>query len=70
VKHTPKTGLCRIDFEFDGKSFRGLEQNPGTKSRWAKLARIRQKDNAVLSRRWELRAAGAGLERTAYSLVN
>jgi hypothetical protein len=49
VKHTPKTGLCQIDFEFDGKSFRGLEQNPGTKSRWAKLARSGKKVMQFLS---------------------
>lgn len=29
----------QIDFQFDGKDLRGLEQNPETKSRWAAMAR-------------------------------
>jgi hypothetical protein len=28
-----------VDFEVDGNDYRGLEQNPNTKSRWAELAR-------------------------------
>jgi hypothetical protein len=43
VKRTAKSGLCQIDFEIDGKQFRGLEQNPATKSRWAQLARSGKK---------------------------
>jgi hypothetical protein len=39
VRRTPKSGLCQIDFEVDGEDYRGLEQNPNTKSRWAQLAR-------------------------------
>ena len=39
VRHTPKRGLRRVDFVFEGKEIRGLEQNPQTKSRWAQLAR-------------------------------
>src|SRR6202140_44923 len=39
VRRTAKHRLAQIDFEVDGVEFRGLEQNPQTKSRWAKLAR-------------------------------
>ena len=39
VRRTAKHRLAQIDFEVDGIEFRGLEQNPQTKSRWAKLAR-------------------------------
>jgi hypothetical protein len=28
-----------VNFVFEGKTIRGLEQNPETKSRWAKMAR-------------------------------
>jgi hypothetical protein len=34
VKSTARRGLKQIDFRFNRKSFRGLEQNPDTKSRW------------------------------------
>jgi hypothetical protein len=39
VRRTPKRGLRQVDFVFDGTEIRGLEQNPDTKSEWAKLAR-------------------------------
>ncbi len=39
VRQTPKSKLKQIDFRFEGRDLRGLEQNPNTKSRWAKLAR-------------------------------
>jgi len=39
VKRTPRRGLRQVDFEFDGETLRGLEQNPETSSRWAQLAR-------------------------------
>ena len=39
VQRTPKRGLREVDFVFEGNDIRGLEQNPQTKSRWAKLAR-------------------------------
>jgi hypothetical protein len=39
VKSTQRRGLKQIDFRFNGKSLRGLEQNPDTKSRWAAMAR-------------------------------
>jgi hypothetical protein len=39
VRRTSKHRLAQIDFAVDGAEFRGLEQNPQTTSRWAKLAR-------------------------------
>ncbi|HMI51063.1 MAG TPA: hypothetical protein VK525_06100 [Candidatus Saccharimonadales bacterium] len=36
---TPKQKLKQVDFRFQGRELRGLEQNPDTKSRWAKMAR-------------------------------
>ena len=39
VRQTSKSKLKRIDFSVEGRDMRGLEQNPNTKSRWAKLAR-------------------------------
>ncbi|MGH9594036.1 MAG: hypothetical protein ACRD5L_13175, partial [Bryobacteraceae bacterium] len=43
VRRTQRHRLRQVDFEFGGESFRGLEQNPETKSRWAELARGGQK---------------------------
>jgi hypothetical protein len=39
VRRTSKSKLREVDFEFDGREIRGLEQNPQTKSRWAAMAR-------------------------------
>jgi hypothetical protein len=39
VVQTSKSKLKQITFRFEGRELRGLEQNPNTKSRWAKLAR-------------------------------
>jgi|GEM_PF-875944 len=39
VQSTAKRKLAQVDFEFAGQRIRGLEQNPTTASRWAKLAR-------------------------------
>jgi len=39
VRQTSKSKLKQIDFSFEGRELRGLEQNPNTKSRWAKSAR-------------------------------
>ncbi|MGA2421200.1 MAG: hypothetical protein ABSG69_14055 [Candidatus Acidiferrum sp.] len=39
VHTTPKQNLKQVDFEFQGRAYRGLEQNPDTKSRWAEMAR-------------------------------
>lgn len=43
VRRTPKRGLREVDFAFEGKDIRGLEQNPQTKSRWAQMARSGRK---------------------------
>src|SRR5580700_5190280 len=39
VRFTAKRKLKQVDFQFDGRELRGLEQNPETKSRWAAMAR-------------------------------
>lgn len=39
VRTTPNKRLRQVDFDYEGETFRGLEQNPKTKSRWAELAR-------------------------------
>jgi len=49
ARRTPKRGLRQVDFVFDGNEIRGLEQNPETKSQWAKLARGGKKVMQFLS---------------------
>jgi hypothetical protein len=49
VRRTPKRGLREVDFIFEGNQIRGLEQNPETKSRWAKMARSGKKVMQFLS---------------------
>jgi len=39
VRSTAKQKLKQVDFRFDGRDFRALEQNSNTKSRWAAMAR-------------------------------
>jgi|SRR5712671_5321224 len=39
VRRTSRSRLREVDLQFEGKTLRGLEQNPKTASRWAKLAR-------------------------------
>lgn len=39
VRRTSKRKLREVDFLFDGQEIRGLEQNPETNSRWARMAR-------------------------------
>ncbi|MGB8325486.1 MAG: hypothetical protein WCE52_21185 [Candidatus Acidiferrum sp.] len=39
VRKTEGKRLRQVDFEVEGTDYRGLEQNPNTKSRWAELAR-------------------------------
>ncbi len=39
VRSTANRGLKQVDFQFEGRDLRGLEQNPDTKSRWAAMAR-------------------------------
>jgi hypothetical protein len=43
VLNTSKMRLKQITFQFQGRTIRGIEQNPVTKSRWAALARVGQK---------------------------
>jgi hypothetical protein len=50
VRSTGKRKLKQIDFQFDGRELRGLEQNPNTKSRWAKMARDGKKVMQFLER--------------------
>ena len=49
VRRTPKRSLRQVDFVFDGNEVWGLEQNPETKSQWAKLARSGKKVMQFLS---------------------
>jgi hypothetical protein len=49
VRRTQRHRLRQVDFEFEGKPLRGLEQNPVTRSRWAELARGGQKVMQFLS---------------------
>jgi len=39
VERTSRRRLHQVDFRFDGRELRGLEQNPDTRSRWAQFAR-------------------------------
>lgn len=39
ITRTSKNRLRQVDFQFDGKQIRGLEQNPNTRSPWAAMAR-------------------------------
>jgi hypothetical protein len=39
ARRTSRSRLREVDFEFEGQMLRGLEQNPNTGSRWARLAR-------------------------------
>jgi hypothetical protein len=49
VRQTPKSRLRQVDFVFEDSKIRGLEQNPGTKSRWAQMARSGKKVMQFLS---------------------
>src|SRR6266851_8760822 len=51
VRRTPKRGLRQVDFVFDGREIRELEQNPETKSRWAQMARSGKRVMRFLSER-------------------
>jgi hypothetical protein len=50
VRSTAKRKLKQVDFQFDGRELRGLEQNPLTKSRWAMMARSGRKLMQFLER--------------------
>jgi hypothetical protein len=49
VRMTTKRRLRQVDFLFEGKKIRGLEQNPDTKSRWSQMARSGKKVMQFLS---------------------
>jgi hypothetical protein len=49
VRQTSRFKFREVDFQFDGETLRGLEQNPKTKSRWAQLAREGKKVMQFLS---------------------
>jgi hypothetical protein len=49
VVRTSKRGLRQINFSYQGKEIRALEQNPETKSRWAAMARDGKKVMQFLS---------------------
>jgi hypothetical protein len=39
IRRTSRSKLREVDFKFGNRALRGVEQNPNTRSRWAKLAR-------------------------------
>lgn len=43
VTSTSELTLRQINFQFDGRGFRGIQQDPKTKSRWAAMARSNKK---------------------------
>jgi hypothetical protein len=49
VRQTSKRRLREVDFVFEGNEICGLEQNPGTNSRWAEMARAGEKVMQFLS---------------------
>ena len=51
VQRTSRSRLCEVDFRFEDKTLRGLEQNPKTTSRWAAFAREGKKVMQFLSDR-------------------
>jgi hypothetical protein len=51
VRRTSRSKLCEVDFRLAGHELRGLEQNPATSSRWARLAREGKKIMQFLSGR-------------------
>ena len=50
VRATSKRELRQVDFRFENRELRGLEQNPETMSRWAKMARDGKKVMQFLDR--------------------
>jgi hypothetical protein len=49
VRRTSRSKLREVDFQFEGRVLRGLEQNPKTNSRWARLAQEGKKVMQFLS---------------------
>lgn len=48
IRRTSRSKLREVDFKFGVTTFRGVEQNPSTNSRWAKLAREGKKVMQIL----------------------
>ena len=48
IRRTSRSKLREVDFKFGDTTFRGVEQNPSTNSRWAKLAREGKKVMQIL----------------------
>ena len=51
VRRTSRSRLREVDFQFEGHELQGLEQNPATGSRWARLARQGNKVMQFLKQR-------------------
>ena len=51
VRRTSRLRLREVDFGFEGQEWRGLEQNPETRSRWAQLVRQGKKVMQFLEQR-------------------
>jgi hypothetical protein len=49
VRRTSRSKLREVDFRFEQQMLRGLEQNPNTNSRWARLAQEGKKVMQFLS---------------------
>lgn len=49
IRRTSRSKLREVDFKFGKTALRGVEQNPHTNSRWAKLAREGKKVMQFLS---------------------
>jgi hypothetical protein len=49
IRRSSRSKLREVDFKFENTQFRGVEQNPNTTSRWAKLAREGKKVIQFLS---------------------
>lgn len=60
VRETSRRRLKQVDFRFEGHELRGLEQNPDTKSRWAKMLREGKKVMQFLENRRYLAVVSAG----------
>lgn len=69
VRTTLKRRLREVDFEVGRRELRGLEQNPTTGSRWAKLARQGKKVMQFIERRRYIAAVVDG-EATMYKKRN
>jgi hypothetical protein len=52
VLQTSRSKLCEIDFEFNGETYRGLEQNPDTKSLGA--ARAGREEGYAIPEWWAI----------------